>query len=97
MQKKKNSCCPQQVEGKLLDRSARSVKLGRLNPATRYLVCVLGLGQWVQPPPAISNTSELMPQSLPQLTDSQTSRCTEVWSLLFNFQDYSLQLVNNWV
>lgn len=40
-----------QVRGKLLEPKARSVRLTRLAPDTRYLICVLGLGSWSTPLP----------------------------------------------
>ncbi|KAF6206716.1 hypothetical protein GE061_017952 [Apolygus lucorum] len=71
------------VEGKLLDRSARSVRLSHLSPATRYLVCVLGLGQWILPP----NTTGPFSDGFPQLNDSQTSRCTEELAPMLSSSD----------
>ncbi|KAG8324492.1 hypothetical protein J6590_091145 [Homalodisca vitripennis] len=71
----------QQVRGKFLDRVARSVKLVRLAPDTRYLICVLGLGNW-RPPlnrqQANMSGDVLLGDPVPHLTDSQMSRCTEV-------------------
>ncbi|KAL1132683.1 hypothetical protein AAG570_010635 [Ranatra chinensis] len=64
------------IQGKLLDRSARSVRLGRLSPATRYLVCVLGNSNAKNQQPNSTTT-----EPLSQLVDSQTSRCTEVRTL----------------
>ncbi|KAJ9601253.1 hypothetical protein L9F63_000589, partial [Diploptera punctata] len=59
------------VRGKLLERGARTVKLGKLSPDTRYLICVVGLGNW-----AIGgNTTH------PLLADSPSTRCTEVRTL----------------
>ena len=36
-----------QIKGRLLDKTSRSTKLSKLYPGTRYLVCVLALGNWV--------------------------------------------------
>lgn len=35
-----------EIRGKLLDRTSRSLKLSRLYPGTKYLICVLALGNW---------------------------------------------------
>lgn len=75
------SSCYFQVRGKFLDRSARSVKLVRLFPDTRYLICVLGLGSWGPPlsrQQANMTGDVLLGEPVPHLTDSQMSRCTEV-------------------
>ncbi|KAG8241396.1 hypothetical protein J6590_086117 [Homalodisca vitripennis] len=69
------------VRGKFLDRAARSVKLVRLAPDTRYLICVLGLGNWGPPlnrQQANMSGDVLLGDPVPHLTDSQMSRCTEV-------------------
>ncbi|KAK9884768.1 hypothetical protein WA026_008997, partial [Henosepilachna vigintioctopunctata] len=34
------------IRGKMLDRSSRSLRLSRLSPGSRYLICVLALGNW---------------------------------------------------
>ncbi|PSN28966.1 hypothetical protein C0J52_28181, partial [Blattella germanica] len=69
------SCCMMlaltNVRGKLLERGARTVKLGKLSPDTRYLICVVGLGNW-----AIGGN-----MTHPLLTDSPSTRCTEVRTL----------------
>lgn len=62
---------PVQVRGKLLEREARTVKLGKLSPDTLYLICVMGLGNWATG----GNTSH------PVLTDSPSTRCTDVRTL----------------
>jgi hypothetical protein len=36
-----------QIRGKTLNRSANSEKLAKLSSNTRYLICVLGLGNWL--------------------------------------------------
>lgn len=36
-----------QIRGKKLDRHLRSTKLSTLYPDTRYLICVLALGNWI--------------------------------------------------
>nr|CAD7267220.1 unnamed protein product [Timema shepardi] len=61
------------VRGKLLERGSRSVKLGRLIPGTRYLICVVGLGNWGSP--RKNSSAEDV------LSDSPTTRCTEVRTL----------------
>jgi hypothetical protein len=63
-----------QVRGKLLQRSMRTVKLGKLSPDTRYLICVVGLGNW-----ATGATGDNTTQ--PLLSDSPSTRCTEVRTL----------------
>ncbi|KAG8307523.1 hypothetical protein J6590_018398 [Homalodisca vitripennis] len=70
-----------QVRGKFLHRVARSVKLVRLAPDNRYLICVLGLGNWGPPlnrQKANMSGDVLLGDPVPHLTDSQMSRCTEV-------------------
>lgn len=62
---------PVQVRGKLLERGARSVKLGKLSPDTLYLICVIGLGNWAT---GGNNTH-------PLLSDSPSTRCTDVRTL----------------
>jgi hypothetical protein len=49
----------------------RTAKLGKLSPDTRYLICVAGLGNWATG----GNTTH------PPLTDSPSTRCTEVRTL----------------
>ncbi|XP_039299704.1 uncharacterized protein LOC120355410, partial [Nilaparvata lugens] len=68
----------------MLDRGARSVKLVRLSPATRYLICVLGLGSWADRMQHVDTHAHNHTHDTHQLTalaDSQTSRCTEVKTL----------------
>lgn len=36
-----------QIRGRKLDRHLRSTKLSSLYPDTRYLICVLALGNWI--------------------------------------------------
>ena len=62
---------PLQVRGKLLERGARTVKLGKLSPDTLYLICVMGLGNWAMG----GNTTH------PVLSDSPSTRCTDVRTL----------------
>lgn len=68
----------------------RSVKLSKLSPSTRYLICVFGLGNWMTARLEDSNEiyqlnfsqNEILastPSS--QMTDSSTSRCTEIKTL----------------
>lgn len=81
----------------MLDHTARSTKLTRLYPGTRYLICVLALGNWA------SKRTEAKPQSristrkpendshdvteiftdaiLPLLVESYTSKCDKVTTL----------------
>lgn len=74
-------CLCLQVRGKLLERGARTVKLGKLSPATRYLICVVGLGNWAM---GGGNTTH------PLLSDSPSTRCTEVRTLEAPTVDQSL-------
>lgn len=60
-----------QVRGRLLERGVRTVKLGKLSPDTRYLVCVVGLGNWATG----GNITH------PPLSDSASTRCSEVRTL----------------
>nr|XP_050869072.1 chaoptin-like isoform X1 [Vespula vulgaris]XP_050869073.1 chaoptin-like isoform X1 [Vespula vulgaris]XP_050869074.1 chaoptin-like isoform X1 [Vespula vulgaris]XP_050869075.1 chaoptin-like isoform X1 [Vespula vulgaris]XP_050869076.1 chaoptin-like isoform X1 [Vespula vulgaris]XP_050869077.1 chaoptin-like isoform X1 [Vespula vulgaris]XP_050869078.1 chaoptin-like isoform X1 [Vespula vulgaris]XP_050869079.1 chaoptin-like isoform X1 [Vespula vulgaris]XP_050869080.1 chaoptin-like isoform X1 [Ve len=77
------------VRGKLLDPKARSVKLTKLSSDTRYLICVLGLGSWGTPIPEdigawqwnSSHDDLIEGSTLPVMSDSPTSRCTEVRTL----------------
>lgn len=74
----------------MLDRSIRSTKLGRLYPGTRYLVCVLALGNWATrrfrpeskfgrlDPNMSDNWESFTDAMLPLLVDTPTSRCNEV-------------------
>lgn len=71
-----------QVQVQLLDRSTRTVKVGKLEPDTRYLVCVVGLSTWMGNHDDDfyrwnSNSTSL---SL-HLVDSPTSKCTEARTL----------------
>ncbi|KAF7407861.1 chaoptin-like isoform X1 [Vespula maculifrons] len=78
-----------EVRGKLLDPKARSVKLTKLSSDTRYLICVLGLGSWGTPIPEdigawqwnSSHDDLIEGSTLPVMSDSPTSRCTEVRTL----------------
>lgn len=84
------------VRSKLLDRGARTFRLARLHPDTRYLICVGGLGNWIpsssssSPTPSSSfagNTSMTMSSTDLSLTlayslvDSATTKCTQVRTL----------------
>ncbi|XP_051160935.1 protein artichoke-like [Leptopilina boulardi] len=80
----------EEVRGKMLDPSARSVKLSKLSSNTRYLICVLGLGNWL---PGGNEKNNVIGQfnesredifettSIPEMVDSLTSRCSEVTTL----------------
>lgn len=82
-----------QVRGKLLDPKARSVRLNKLASDTRYLICVLGLGNWGSPVPedmstwntwnssSASQDDVLESSAHPVMVDSAMSRCTEVRTL----------------
>ncbi|XP_024947066.1 protein artichoke isoform X1 [Cephus cinctus] len=81
-----------EVKGKLLTPKARSVRLKKLAPHTRYLICVLGLGSWGTPihdeaNPWLSNGSQEEPLEssydgpLPLMVNSPMSKCTEVRTL----------------
>ncbi|KAJ3666188.1 hypothetical protein Zmor_001641 [Zophobas morio] len=82
----------------MLDRNSRSMKLSKLYPGTRYLICVLALGNWAsyrreitQSRSAVRNPDNSSARDsleifndvmLPLLVDSQTSKCTEVSTLV---------------
>ncbi|XP_014203655.1 protein artichoke [Copidosoma floridanum] len=85
-----------EVRGKLLEPKARSVRLARLAPDTRYLICVLGLGSWSAPPAEGIESPGLLASSWnsteedelllegsahPVMVNSPMSRCTEVRTL----------------
>ncbi|XP_011690572.1 PREDICTED: chaoptin-like [Wasmannia auropunctata] len=78
-----------EVRAKILEPNARSVKLSKLSPNTRYLICVFGLGNWMTsrmedgPMEQLNFTLVEIIASTPssQMTDSATSRCTEVKTL----------------
>nr|XP_022907445.1 carboxypeptidase N subunit 2-like [Onthophagus taurus] len=42
-----------EIRGKMLDRFSRATKLSRLIPGTRYLICVLALGNWLSQLPEV--------------------------------------------
>lgn len=79
----------------MLERTSRSTKLSRLFPGTRYLICVLALGNWAsrrtetpqsrlahKPENDSSDLTEIFTDAiLPLLTDSPTSKCAEVTTL----------------
>lgn len=68
-----------------VDRYARAARLEGLTSETRYLVCVLGLGNWM----AANSTLPLQQQRQerreqlrgPAAVDTQSSRCAEVKTL----------------
>lgn len=75
-----------QVRGKLLDPKSRSVRLSKLTPDTRYLICVLGLGSWGTPIPESLNSSSSTDELIegpahPVMMNTPMSRCTEVRTL----------------
>ncbi|KAF4513916.1 UNVERIFIED_CONTAM: hypothetical protein B566_EDAN017739 [Ephemera danica] len=61
------------VKSKYMDKSSRSVKLSRLHANSRYLICVIGLTNWMP-----SNASEVV---IPEMVESSTTRCTQVKTL----------------
>lgn len=63
---------------KFLDKNTQNTLLENLKPETRYLVCVLGLGNWIPP------NSSYHPSG-----DSQSSRCAEVKTLEGDMAYYS--------
>jgi hypothetical protein len=63
---------------KFLDKNTQNTRLDNLKPETRYLVCVLGLGNW------IPRNSSHHPSG-----DSQSSRCAEVKTLEGDMAYYS--------
>ncbi|RZC32814.1 hypothetical protein BDFB_012910 [Asbolus verrucosus] len=81
----------------MLDRNSRSMKLSKLYPGTRYLICVLALGNWAshRRETAESRLATRKPENgtgrdaleifndamLPLLVDSPTSKCAEVSTL----------------
>lgn len=80
-----------QVRGKTLNRSANSAKLIRLTSSTRYLICVLSLGNWIanhqidqrlnDSNQGNTNNDILSDENQALLTETSTSRCTEVTTL----------------
>lgn len=78
-----------------MERNSRSTKLSRLFPGTRYLICVLALGNWAsgrgetaqsrlarKPENESRDTWEIFSDAmLPLLVDSPTSKCAEVSTL----------------
>lgn len=63
---------------KFLDKNTQTTRLENLTPETRYLVCVLGLGNWIAP-----NSSYHLSG------DTQSSRCAEVKTLEGDMAFYS--------
>lgn len=61
-----------QIVNKFLDKDAQTVRLEDLTPETRYLVCVLGLGNGMVP----NGSRHLLTGG-----DTQSSRCAEVKTL----------------
>lgn len=83
-----------QVHGKIIEPSSRSAKLSNLFPGTRYLVCVLALGNWssrrkeiaeprlTQRVDNASGRIETFDESImPLLVNSPTSKCEEISTL----------------
>jgi len=61
-----------------LDKNSQTTRLNNLMPETRYLVCVLGLGNWIAP-----NSSHHLS------SDTQSSRCAEIKTLEGDIAYYS--------
>ncbi|XP_070170621.1 protein artichoke [Polyergus mexicanus] len=78
-----------EVRAKILEPSARSVKVSKLSSNTRYLICVFSLGNWMTSRTEDSPIEHLNFTQIeilastpsPQMKDSTTSRCTEVRTL----------------
>lgn len=66
------------IMNKFLDKNTQTTLLDNLKPETRYLICVLGLGNWI--PMNISHHLQ---------NDAQSSRCTEVKTLEGDIAYYS--------
>lgn len=63
---------------KFLDKNTQTTRLDDLKPETRYLVCVLGLGNWI----TLNSSHHLS-------GDTQSSRCAEVKTLEGDMAYYS--------
>ena len=79
-----------QIRAKILEPNSRSTKLSKLSPNTRYLICVFGLGNWMSQRLEEDTVDQFnfsnhetfeSSSSDMQMTDSSTSRCTEVKTL----------------
>ncbi|XP_076231109.1 uncharacterized protein LOC143177181 [Calliopsis andreniformis] len=78
-----------QIRAKVLEPSSRSTKLSKLLSNNRYLICVFALGNWMSQHLEedtldqfnFSNHETFESSSDIQMTDSSTSRCTEVKTL----------------
>lgn len=85
-----------QIQSKTLSRSANSAKLIKLSSNTRYLICVLGLSNWLTYQTNDLRLNETNQENLPEgelnglLTDTLISRCTEVRTL-----DATLSLITD--
>ncbi|XP_011301867.1 chaoptin [Fopius arisanus] len=78
----------QEIHGKILEPTSRSIKLSNLSSNTQYLICIVGLGNWLpqadgKTPPGQFNSSvdDLVDPSSLEMLDSPTSRCTKVKTL----------------
>lgn len=58
-----------------MEKVSRSVKLSRLHSNSRYLICVIGLTNWI--PNNISSDTN----NSPDMIESSTTRCTQVKTL----------------
>ncbi|XP_050548214.1 uncharacterized protein LOC126909837 [Daktulosphaira vitifoliae] len=55
---------------KFIDKEAQTAFIDNLTPETRYLICIIGLGNWIP-----QNTSHFLP------SDTESSRCAEIKTL----------------
>lgn len=73
----------------MLDPNSRSLRLSKLFANTRYLICVIGLGNWLNRDERSNvigqfNASKIDmfdTTALPQMVDSATSKCAEATTL----------------
>ena len=91
---KNNRNNPEQVRSKYLNRSSNSARLGQLASNTLYLICVLGIGNWLTYqndknnsdsnsnniiPDLTQTPNDIYPDALKSiLSESMTTRCTQV-------------------
>ncbi|XP_034948193.1 protein artichoke-like [Chelonus insularis] len=80
---------PEEALGWILGPNARSLRLTKLFSNTRYLICVVGLGNWLTSVEESNVINQLNASrddvyeatSLPEMVDSATSRCAEAKTL----------------
>jgi hypothetical protein len=63
------------IKSKYMEKVSRSVKLSRLHSNSRYLICVIGLTNWI--PGNITNTDS----NIPEMIESSSTKCTHVKTL----------------